>query len=180
MLRCRCSKCHKTFMTSAAGMARSITTTTTPSMRSCLWSPTNVTSGPSPDRRGCYAIHGTPASLLCRTGTLKPPRKCKKYCVCVCVRSLTVPCSLDAFTLRKYDPKPGQVKSYDFVVKALKDDLPACLGKVDNVLTNRCVRGGTTPLWHHTPVTPHHHYPCITAPHHMHMHPLTPPCWQRN
>jgi hypothetical protein len=81
--------------------------------------------------------------------------------VCVCVRSLTVPCSLDAFTLRKYDPKPGQAKSYDFVVKALKDDLPACLGKVDKVLNDRCGRGGTTPLWHHTPVAPH---PCGTTP----------------
>jgi hypothetical protein len=99
-------------------------------------------------------------------------------CVCVCVRSLMVPCSLDAFTLRKYDPKPGQSKSYGSIVEALKDDLPACLGKVDRVLANRCNRGGTTPLWHHTPVTPHHHYPYITAPHHMHMHPLTPPCWQ--
>ena len=38
---------------------------------------------------------------------------------------------------------------------------------MDEVAPHPC---GTTPLWHHTHVTPHHHYPCITAPHHMHMH----------
>ena len=89
-------------------------------------------------------------------------------CVCVCVHSLPVPCSLDAFTLRKYDSKPGQTKSYDFVVEILKKDIPACLSKVDTVLTNRCTRGGTTPLWHHIPVAPHHIHLYITAPHHMH------------
>ena len=81
--------------------------------------------------------------------------------VCVCVHSLPVPCSLDAFTLRKYDPKPGQSKMYDFVVDTLTQDIPACLSKVDKVLANRCTRGGTTPLWHHTPVAPH---PCGTTP----------------
>ena len=92
--------------------------------------------------------------------------------VCLCLHSLRVSCSLDAYSLRKYDPEEGQSKSYDFVVDMLERDMPACLSKIDPVLTNRCSRGGTTPLWHHTscttpllhhttvtPITPHHSHP---------------------
>ena len=75
-----------------------------------------------------------------------------------------MPCSLGAFTMRKYDPKPGQSKMYDFVVETLKQDIPACLSKVDKVLTNRCTRGSTTPLWHHTPLAPHHSHSYYTTP----------------
>ena len=114
--------------------------------------------------RGCQAIHGTPSSLLCQTGTLQALGKCNNYCVCVCVHSLPVSCSLDAYSLRKYDPKTGQAKSYDFVVETLKAGMPACLSEVDLVLSNRCKRGGTTPLLHHTPVAPHHSHPYCTTP----------------
>ena len=155
MLRYRCSKCHKRSMKATVGTEPSITTITAPPKHQRLCSPSKVTIGQR-GRRGCQAVHGTPSSLLCRIGPLQPLRKCNNYCVCVCVYSLPVPGRLDAFTLRKYDPKPGQNKlyEYDFVVETLKKDTHACLSKVDKVLTNRCTRGGTTPLLHHTTATP--------------------------
>ena len=59
------------------------TATTTPPKRQCLSSLLKVTIGQR-DRRGCQAIHGTPRSLLCQTGTLLPLGKCNNSCVCVC------------------------------------------------------------------------------------------------